>query len=73
MVMMVMTEFGRVCSKSTELHFPDVEDQLESVRNIVPEVIQWRRDHPPTQYDTDDSAQVWPPIGSYWLCLEPHN
>lgn len=58
MTVVMLTEFGRVCSKSTELHFPDVEDQLESVRNIVLEVIQWRRDHPPTQYDTEDGAQV---------------
>ncbi|KAK3882668.1 hypothetical protein Pcinc_012964 [Petrolisthes cinctipes] len=58
----IKREFGRVCSKSTELHFPDVEDQLESVRNTVPQVVQWRRDHPPTQYDTDDSAQPAPPV-----------
>lgn len=52
------TDFGRVCSKSTELHFPDLEDQLEAVRNTVPQVVQWRRDHPPPQYDCDEDAPV---------------
>ncbi|MPC33482.1 Protein C12orf4 [Portunus trituberculatus] len=52
----IKRDFGRVCRKSTELHFPDLEDQLEVVRNTVPQVVQWRRDHPPPHYDCDEDA-----------------
>ncbi|KAK7073752.1 hypothetical protein SK128_004255, partial [Halocaridina rubra] len=52
----IKRDFGRLCSRSTELHFPDLEDQLESIRNLVPQVVQWRRDHPPPQYDCDEES-----------------
>lgn len=58
----IKRDFGRVCRKSTELHFPDLEDQLEVVRNTVPQVVQWRRDHPPPQYDCDEDAPPPPPV-----------
>ncbi|XP_071546572.1 FERRY endosomal RAB5 effector complex subunit 3 [Panulirus ornatus] len=57
----IKRDFGRVCSRSTELHFPDLEDQLESVRDTVPQVVQWRRDHPPPHYDCDEDA-LPPPL-----------
>ncbi|XP_045599259.1 FERRY endosomal RAB5 effector complex subunit 3 [Procambarus clarkii] len=58
----IKRDFGRVCSRSTELHLPDLEDQLECVRDIVPQVVQWRRDHPPPQYDCDEDAPPPPPV-----------
>nr|XP_053656211.1 protein C12orf4 homolog isoform X1 [Cherax quadricarinatus] len=58
----IKRDFARVCSRSTELHFPDLEDQLECVRDIVPQVVQWRRDHPPPQYDCEDDAPSVPPV-----------
>ncbi|KAG7162670.1 protein C12orf4 homolog isoform X2 [Homarus americanus] len=61
----IKRDFGRVCSRSTELHFPDLEDQLESVRDTVPQVVQWRRDHPPPQYDCDEDAPPPPPVPQY--------
>lgn len=66
-------EFSRVCRRSTEFHFPDLEDQLESIRDLVPMAVQWRRDHPPTHYDSYDEPQPPPQIpqhlkaGDYYL------
>lgn len=60
----VCAEFGRVCGRTTELHFPDLEDQLEATRDLVPQVVQWRRDHPPPQYDCDEEAAVCISINS---------
>lgn len=58
----IKREFGRVCGRTTELHFPDLEDQLEATRDLVPQVVQWRRDHPPPQYDCDEEAAPPPPV-----------
>ncbi|MCL4118735.1 UNVERIFIED_CONTAM: hypothetical protein GTU68_027377 [Idotea baltica] len=54
----IKKDFGRVCSRSTELHFPELEDQLESIRNAVPEVVQWRVGHPPPMYECEEENQV---------------
>ena len=36
-------EFGEVCSRATELHFPELCDQLEHIRDtILPQVGEWR-------------------------------
>ncbi|KAL7644291.1 UNVERIFIED_CONTAM: hypothetical protein RMT77_005118 [Armadillidium vulgare] len=54
----ITKEFGRICSRSTELHFPELEDQLEGVRNIIPEITQWRAGHPPPRYEGDEELQI---------------
>ncbi|XP_064111894.1 protein C12orf4 homolog [Macrobrachium nipponense] len=58
----IKQEFGRVCRRSTELHFPDLEEQLESIRNLVPHVVKWRTEHPPPKYDSDEGSQAPPPV-----------
>ncbi|KAF6216125.1 hypothetical protein GE061_000463 [Apolygus lucorum] len=39
----VTKDFVGICEMSTELHFPSVEEQLESVREYVKEGIEWRK------------------------------
>ncbi|XP_076060908.1 FERRY endosomal RAB5 effector complex subunit 3 isoform X2 [Oratosquilla oratoria] len=56
----IKRDFGRVCSRSTELHFPGLEDQLEKVRELVSDVVQWRRDNPPPQYECDEDSSPVP-------------
>lgn len=60
------SDFGRLCSRSTELHFPELEDQLEAIRNVVPEAVVWRKGHPPPQYECDEDNQVSAIIPFAW-------
>jgi len=38
----IKREFARVCQRSTEFHFPEIDDQLETVREQAENVINWR-------------------------------
>lgn len=38
----IKREFARICQTSTEFHFSGLEDQLESVRDLLPRVAHWR-------------------------------
>ncbi|KAF2350876.1 Protein of unknown function DUF2362, partial [Trinorchestia longiramus] len=47
-------EFGEVCSRATELHFPDLSEQLTAVReDLVPSVCSWRARHGPVNKETE--------------------
>lgn len=38
-------DFISVCESSTEFHFANVEDQLETIKEVVKEGIAWRKNH----------------------------
>lgn len=41
----IFKDFIKVCESSTEFHFVNVGDQLETIKSAVKEGISWRRDH----------------------------
>lgn len=38
-------EVIKVCQSTTEFHFNDLDDQLENIKEIVKEGIDWRKNH----------------------------
>lgn len=50
-------EFCDVSSKSTEFHFEDTEDQLESIRNRVREAVSWRQSFAQPLHSVDTQAK----------------
>jgi len=39
------SELIEVCQRSTEFHFPSIDDQLEKIRSEVKEAVAWRQSH----------------------------